>query len=141
MNKALALSFILFIEGSVSCLHSQNMAIAVSLPDTTAEQYTSIAIPIRVGDLSQVNVFSYQTTITFDEDIIDARGASNEGTLSQFWGAPTINTQQAGQITIGGFGTSPLTGQGILVFLEFDVIGQPPATTNINFVNFVFNNV
>jgi hypothetical protein len=114
--------------------------IYVSLPtDTTGEPTTSISIPITVGDLTDRGIISYQTLVTFNENILKATGAFNAGTLSSSFGPPTVNTAIAGQINVGNFGTSPLSGRGILVNLTFDIVGQPGDTTALIFKNFFFN--
>lgn len=118
---------------------SFSQPIEVSLPDTSATENTQIAIPIRVGDLTGRNVIAYQTRIAFDEGVLDALSASSSGTLSGAFGPPTVNMANDGEISVGGFGTSPLSGSGTLVELIFNVVGQSQDTTNLIIDTFVFN--
>ncbi len=114
--------------------------IPVSLAgDTTGVPGAAVNIQIKVGDLTDKGVIAYQAVITFDQSVLDATGASSTGTLSEPLGVPTANISVKGKITVGGFGTSPLSGSGNLVTLKFKVVGQPGTTTNLVFSNFVFN--
>ncbi len=106
--KIMILSLI-WAFGSKASLYSQNPPIQVSIPDTTGDAGSTIQIPIQVEDLSNRNIIAYQTNVNFDESILDAIGSSSQGTLSESFGTPTINTQQDGLISIGGFGTTALT--------------------------------
>ena len=85
-----------FLIGLVDCVSAQN-AIDVSIPTTSGEQNTSVTIPIQVGDLTGRNVFAYQATVTFDQNVLMATGASNVSTVTQPFGAPTVNTSVEGQ--------------------------------------------
>ncbi|RMH89405.1 MAG: hypothetical protein D6681_14515, partial [Calditrichaeota bacterium] len=114
--------------------------IPVSLPDTTIDPgVTQVTLPIQVGDLTGQNVIAYQTIITFDNAILNCSGASSTGTLTEPWGPPVVNCNVPGQISLGGFGTAPLSGSGVLVNLIFDVVGQPGDTTALTFTTFIFN--
>jgi hypothetical protein len=113
--------------------------IPVFLPDTTGETTTSVTIPLRVGDLTGRGVISYQAVITFEENVLDATGASSSGTLTQSWGPPFANTTVDGEINVGGFSFLTLSGSGTLVNLLFDVVGNPGDTTRLDFQSFLFN--
>jgi hypothetical protein len=114
--------------------------LTVSLPaNATGNANSSITIPIRVSDLTGEGIISYQTVISFNENVLDATGASSTGTLTEAFGPPTVNTTNDGQIQLGGFGTAPLEGEGILVNLLFDVVGEAAETTSLAFENFYFN--
>ncbi|NIR48733.1 hypothetical protein GWO43_09875 [candidate division KSB1 bacterium] len=126
------------VSWSFSWIYGQN-PIDVSIPNVDGEESTTVAIPIEVGDLTGRNVISYQAVVTFDESVLDATGASSSETLTASFGSPTVNTDVDGEITVGGFGTSPLSGSGTFVNLIFNVVGQPGATSNLDFASFLFN--
>ena len=118
----------------------QPQPLTVSLPaDTSGEANMSITIPIRANDLTDKGIISYQTIITFNENVLNATGASSEGTLTGIFGPPTVNTTNDGEIQIGSFGTAALEGEGIFVNLKFDIVGQPMDTTSLKFKTFIFN--
>ena len=114
--------------------------INTSLPaDTTGTVSSSIMIPIKVSDLTNRGVISYQAVISFNENVLDATGASSKGTLTGVFGAPTVNIINDGEIRVGSFGTSPLSGSGTLVHLMFNIVGLPGDTTSLRFKSFYFN--
>lgn len=114
--------------------------IYVTIPDMEAEKGVLVAIPVHVSDLTNRGVISYQFVATFDERVLDAIGATSEETLTFSWGAPYVNTNVNGQITVGGYGISELIGSGVLVRLKFVVVGDPGQVTDLSFSFFIFNN-
>ena len=112
----------------------------VTIPNQSGDSGQSISIPVNVGDLTGLGVISYQFKVTFDENVLDATGVTSSGTLSETSGWSVIpNTNNDGEITVGGFGFSSLAGSGILIKLDFDIVGDPTETTNLDFFSFVFN--
>ncbi|MFQ5708972.1 MAG: choice-of-anchor D domain-containing protein, partial [bacterium] len=119
---------------------ASSQPIEVSIADTlSAAPGASVTIPILVGDLTGRDVLFYQTSIFFDETVLKATGASSVGTLSEPFGEPTVDISVEGQILVGGSDTTPLSGSGILVNLNFEVVGQPGDSTVLDFVGFIFN--
>lgn len=115
-------------------------SINVSIPTNAfGEPDSSVIIPIVVGDLTGRGVIAYQANIKFDASVLNAAGALSSGTVSGSFGPPTVNISEDGEINVGGFGASPLSGSGTLVNLTFDVVGQLGDTTALVFDNFVFN--
>ncbi len=128
----------LALTASVTFAHSQS--IQVSLPDSaTGETGISVSLPITISDVTSRNVFAYQAVITFDNSVLKATGASSSGTLSEIFGAPIVQVDPAGRILVTGSGPAPLSGSGVLVNINFDVIGQPGDMSSLGFQFFLFN--
>lgn len=130
----------LALTASVTFAHSQS--ILVSLPDSaTGETGSSVSLPITISDVTSRNVFGYEAVVTFNNSVLRATGASSSGTLSEIFGAPAIQLDPpAGRILVRGEGQAPLSGGGVLVNVNFDVIGQPADMSNLRFQFFIFNN-
>ncbi|NOY60612.1 MAG: hypothetical protein GXO75_17020, partial [Calditrichaeota bacterium] len=127
----------LLILGFAAMAYSQ---VNVSIPNSSGDKGTTISIPVNVSDLTGLGIISYQFTVTFDENILDATGVTTGGTLSEASGWTVIpNTNADGKITVGGFGFSDMAGSGVLVYLNFTVMGNPTQTTGLDFSEFVFN--
>ena len=128
----------IFLGGCVAFSFAQ---VTVTIPDTSANQGESITIPVNVNDLTGLGVIAYQFTVMFDEDVLDATGASSEGTLTASWGTPAVNLNNSGEIEVGGYtATDTLTGNGILVNLDFNVVGNIGESTYLKFSFFaIFN--
>ncbi len=100
---------------------------------------STITIPITTTDLTGLDVYSIYATVSFDETVIDVTGVSKTGTMISNWGNPTVNTGVDGEVTFSVFGATPLSGNGTLVNLEFDVVGQVSDSTALTFELFTFN--
>ena len=99
-----------------------------------------IDVPIIVDDLTGLGVLAYQTTITYDASVVEAIGIETTGTLSSSSGWTVLpNTGTAGEIRIGGFGASDLSGGGVLVYMKFHLIGEAGTSTDLHFTEMLFN--
>ncbi len=118
--------------------------ISVSLPsNAAASKGTVVVIPITVGDTTNQGIFSYDFTVSFDPNVLTpaSPAADNSNTLSSGF-VITPNPQVPGRLTISGFGTQELTGQGTLLNLRFNVVGTAgtaTGSTNLTFDAFMFN--
>lgn len=123
----------------VSAVTAQAQPIPVSLPtDIMAEPDEEIVVPIIVGNLTGAQILSYTTAISFDAGVVRALGASAEGTLSEPFGEPTVEIEP-NQILLAASGDKPLSGSGVLVNLEFEVVGEPDDMSDLVFNFFIFN--
>ena len=132
------LILLLLMSLHVERAHSQ--AIDVSLPTSmNVAPMGSIMVPIEVSDLSGRNILAFQIVVSFDSSVVRATGASSDGAVAGSFGPPTVNTTEAGKISIGGFGTAPLSGSGIFINLNFEVIGLAGDSTLLKFDSVLFN--
>jgi hypothetical protein len=113
--------------------------VEVSLPDTIALSGDQVLIPLQVEDLTGLHVQSYFTNITFNQNILQARGATVANTLSAAWGAPTVDLSTPDQIIIDHSGSPELSGYGNLVYLQFDVVGSIGDTSQLQIKTMLFN--
>lgn len=122
------------------CFVVPSFAVNVTIPDISASPgSTGFKIPIMVGDVTGLGIISYQFTVSFDESVLDATGATTSGTISSSWGVPTVNTSIDDEITVVIYGTSAISGSGVLIYLIFDIPGSPGDSTNLAFDSFLFN--
>ena len=117
--------------------------ITVSLPDlnTSVSVGSIIEIPVTVGNLTGSNVIAYQFQIGYNSDVLipESPYFIKSGTLSNATGWSVMaNPNVAGQLTLGAFGSSALSGNGTLLKLTFKVLtasGSSPLVFN----SFLFN--
>ena len=114
-------------------------SVVVTVPDTTVRTGSTFLLPVRVDDVTDLGIISYQFTLTFDSDVLEAGGVSKEGCLGGQWGDPTVNTTVPGEVTVVNYGIVPLAGSGPLVKVEFLVLGNPGETSPFTFSPFTFN--
>ncbi len=112
--------------------------IPVWLPDTTAWVNSSITVPIKIGDVTDLGVTSCQIEITFDKTVLYATLASVEQTLAQEWSIDVIYDK--GLLKIDMNGEMPIIGAGDLVWITFDVTGENGESSTLHFRKMVFNN-
>jgi hypothetical protein len=97
----------------------------------------TVLVAITTEDLTGLNIYSYQFTITWYADRATAIDAPVSGTITEPWGAPTVNGQP-GRVDVAVAGTVPLTGAGTLIYLEL-ILGPTAANASLNFDDFMFN--
>ena len=127
MNIACLLLFNAFL------VFSSGFGANVSIPASSGTSGSTVQIPININDAT--GVAGFQFTVTFDNSVLNATGATT-GSLTTGW---TIipNTSNSGRIIVGGVAPDPrkpLTGgSGSLCVLKFNVVGVPSSATNLNF--------
>lgn len=119
-------------------LAASGQTVDVTIPGSGGATGASVAIPIMVSDVSGLDIFSYNLTLTFDQNVLDATGVTVAGALTEGWGTPTISDND-GQIVLAGAGASALTGTGALVYINFDVLGGMGTSTDLAFTEMTFN--
>lgn len=112
--------------------------LAISLPDTSGPAQYSISIPVLVGSVTGLNIRSSQLVIQFDSQILEATGVTTENTLISNWSPPAV-TIANDTIYLDMNGTSNLQGSGVLVYLNFKVIGIEGQQSPLRFLKAKFN--
>jgi hypothetical protein len=108
----------------------------VILPVMTAPP-GMITVPIAVGNLSGLDVRSYDFQVTFDSAVLmpASPAFSTSGTLSSS-GTVNANTSNPGHLIISGFNYSPMINSGTLLNLLFNVVGSPGQSTTLVFEDY-----
>ncbi len=115
--------------------------ITVSIPtNLTGSANGTLTVPINVSDTTGKGVLSYDAVLTFDSTVLRLQNPpfDRTDTLSANM-TVTTNNPSAGRLNISGFGSTPLSGAGVLLKLKFDVIGAISSCSNLNWTNFRFN--
>jgi len=135
LNKYLSICLILL---NFSFLNAQ---INVSLPDTSVIIGEIVLIPISVDVIQESDsVFAFQGTLKYNDNVINILGVNTSGTLSDKWGGNTIlNNRGDGELFIGSFGAYNIYGQGILLYLNVEVVGQHLNSSILELDGFIFN--
>lgn len=115
------------------------LVVTVTIPDTSQYKSRRVELPVRVEDVTGMEIIAYRFSLIFDESVINAVGASTQSSLSAGWGSPTVNTDTTGQITVAHYGPSPLVGEGKLVSVICYAVGNPGDSTDLAFGRFLFN--
>ena len=112
--------------------------LAISLPDTAGPALYPISIPVFVGNVTGLDILSSQLAIQFDPFILQATGVSIANTQVENWDTPVV-TISNDTIFVTMKGTTALQESGVLVYLDFDVIGNEGQQSPLHFVRAKFN--
>ena len=113
--------------------------VSVSLADVSQPSGAAFSVPISVGSVSGLAVYSADIVITYNPQVLTVIEASTSGTLASSW--TPVYTITEGRIVIAMGGIQPLSGSGTLVNLRFNVAqsAQIGEFSPIVFSNFTFN--
>ena len=115
-------------------------AMRLSIPTNLSHlQGTDIDVPVNTTDLSGLNIYSGNFNISFNQDILTPVGIVQTGTLLADYPEPEINLSISGNFSMVFYGTTPLSGNGTLVFVRFHVSSQNTGTSQLTFTNGFFN--
>lgn len=140
MKRRLIISTLIVMLSFLGFVAVNAQTVTVTIPATNGDTGTSIDIPINVSDVSGLNIFAADISITFDQTVLDAKGVVTTGTAwgTSSWPAPTT-ADLAGQFNMVGAHSAPLAGSGVLLYVTFDIVGAAGTTTDISFAKMVFN--
>jgi len=133
-SSILILGILLFFCGAAA-----PASVDVTLPDTTYFPGDTLLVPVRVSDLTGLEIYSYQFKLYYDPTVVQMLGMDSTATLTQGWGSAVMNLESPGTVNLGNYGTSALSGAGVLLFLKFVLNGQPDDSTQLDIQNFEFN--
>ena len=109
--------------------------ITVTLPNSSGLVGTEILAPVKVSDLSGLNVSSLQLQINYDNTVISILGVSTSGTIMN-GESPGLNNIDSGD---PGFrkiawasGTKTLTGSGVLLNLRIKFLVEGSSTLTLD---------
>jgi hypothetical protein len=96
-----------------------------------------VTIPITVGDLTGLEVSSYDVQVTFDPAVITPASPAFDkaGTLSSA-GFVAANAINPGHLIVSGWQPAFFTGSGNLLYLRFNVIGAAGQFTTLIFEDY-----
>ncbi len=103
-------------------------SVLISIPNLiTTPGATGVQVPINVQiPIDVTDVISANLIIGYDTDVLTATGATFAGTIVQ-GGGPTTNINDVkGEISLAIASSQPLSGNGVLVFIIFDVDSDDP---------------
>jgi hypothetical protein len=142
-KKTMRKNIILFILllSIIATGWSQAQTIQMRIPDTTMVSGNTIDLPVYAdSSLTNKNIVSYTLQLNYNQSYFQLISVIVTGTISNSFGTPTINTSVAGQITVAGAGTIPLTGKGKFIFVRLKAlqtgnIGLSFSGSNYNYFN------
>lgn len=114
----------------------------VSIPDTTiSHTLTQLTLPIVINsNPPNENIYSYTGKLRWDSDVLAYSSYNIIGSLTSSW-INYVANDSSGLLFFGDFTHNrPISGNGILVELVFDIIGSPKDSTTLVWDWFFINN-
>ncbi len=107
---------------------ASSTCIPVTIPYLQAPVGSTVAVPVNIDDVTGRGVYSVDTQIGFDPNVLSLPAGQTHGvTLGPVGNSNAssllVNSSQAGTLSISLLGNAPMTGAGVLVYLHFNVIG------------------
>jgi hypothetical protein len=107
--------------------------IELTVPDTCAVQGDTLWLPIYTTDVTDSGVLGYDLYVKYDSNFVEIEDVTTVGSISEVWGDGfLIWNVPPGQDTliVACAGLSPLTGEGILVFIGMRILPTAPGDSS-----------
>ena len=140
MNKGFTKVIALDNAGLVDTIngHIEVRALRLSAPDINVYPNTTFNLPIYVTDVSGLGIISGNFTVEFSNDYVSAVDVVQAGTMLSAFAEMTHEISYR-KITVAFAGTTPLSGEGILIYIRMQIAPGSGGTTNIDLSDILFN--
>jgi Cohesin domain/Periplasmic copper-binding protein (NosD) len=112
----------------------------VSLPDMRAESGSKIVVPISISDATGKGIVSYEFDLAYDAAVLEPleNVTGTKQTVSDGL-TVTTNANTPGLLKVVVYGALPISGEGRLLDLKFNVIGSANSSSALTWQAFRFN--
>src|SRR6056297_483136 len=93
--------------------------VTVSLPDTVINDNNIFSLPVQTTDLTGLGVVAYEIDLDFDGSLLNFESVESAGSISE--GLNITSSEEAGVLKIAAAGTSELSGEGDLLYVNFSI--------------------
>lgn len=114
-------------------------AFRLTVRDTSVLQGQTLDLPIYTSSLTGLNIKAGSFQVQFDQNILTPTGVVQTGSLISSYATPAFNNISNGLLDLSFAGSSPLSGSGILMYLQFKVSTTNSWASTIYPANIVFN--
>ena len=118
----------------------QEIVTVTARTNQAAEEERAIMINLTATEMTGEEILGYQFDLLYDEEVIEpqAVGCDVAETISRGMTA-ICHAVEPGVMKVVVFGTTPLSGKGTLLKLQFSAIGARGSTSALTIENFMFN--
>ena len=119
---------------------AQAQDVSVSIDDESGLVGDTVEVPVSTTELAEEDsVDSFEFDVEYDTTVADPVGIITDGTLSSDLSNVSLseNPGADNEFRVSGFGTSPITGSGTLVSVQFAIEGS--GTSELSFNRFLYN--
>ena len=114
-------------------------ALKLSFRDTSGWQGNTALVPLYANDLTSLSIVSGTVTIAYNSGILETLAYSKTGSLLEGYENIELSVSSNGNCTFSFAGTTPLTGEGVLLYLEFAIDSINTSSTSLTIESARFN--
>ena len=114
-------------------------ALKLSFRDTSGWQGNTVMIPLYTTDLSSLSIVSGSVTLSYNSGIVEALTYSKTGSLLEGYENIQLSVPSNGTCTFSFAGTTLLSGEGVLLYLQFAIDSVNAGSTNLTIQDALFN--
>jgi hypothetical protein len=136
-GRVLIPACICVLLGVLFCTQAAAGTIELTVPDTCAAQGDTLWLPIYTTDVTDSGVLGYDLFVKHDSNFVEIEGVTTAGTISEVWGDGFLlwNVPEGRDtLIVAAAGVSPLTGEGILVFIGMRILPAAPADSSAQII-------
>lgn len=115
-------------------------SVSISSTITTLTGNTNVQVPVNVDNVTGNGLYSTDFTLTYNPAVVTSPVVTIGNVTNTGAQILSVNTGSPGVITVSIFSSTPFSGTGQLVNIQFTATpGAPGTSTPINFSSFKFN--
>ncbi|MFY9154126.1 MAG: PKD domain-containing protein [Prolixibacteraceae bacterium] len=97
--------------------------IEFAIQGATVLEKDTFTIAVQANsELTGEDVYAFRFGISYNADYLEFQGIDSVGSVLSDWGIPTFSNKKRGKIVIAGAGTTPLSGNGNMIYLRFKAL-------------------
>lgn len=133
-HKTVIAAILLFLTlGQGGSLAAQTGPIGFSITGASVTEKDTFTVAVRADTLlTGWGVRAYRLYVTYSPTYFEFIGMEGTGAVLSAWGAPEINSANAGTLIMAGAGSDPLTGNGEMIYLRFRSARSGNSTISFN---------
>jgi hypothetical protein len=115
-------------------------AVLASIPNVKGGTGRTLTVPLRLDNTGGEAISSYQFTLEYDPAVIEPAkiAASLAGTMADGM-CLAFNSPEPGVLKVVVYSAFPVTGDGVYIGLNFEVIGKPGSATPLSIAEIRLN--
>lgn len=117
----------------------QPVAVSARLSRAAAED-TTLTFNLSAADVTGKGILAYQFDVLYDAAVIEPQAASCDASKTLSGGMTAIcRMSEPGVLKVMVYGTTPMTGEGTLLKLNFKMIAARGSASGLSIKDFMFN--
>ncbi|MDQ3087140.1 MAG: cohesin domain-containing protein, partial [Acidobacteriota bacterium] len=114
--------------------------VTVTAENESAGEETAMMLNLTATETTGEGILGYQFELLYDAAVIEPQAASCDVSETISRGMTAIcHASESGVLKVVVFGTTPMSGTGTLLKLNFNVVGARGSTSPLSIKNFMFN--